>query len=131
MAKNRIVRLNSLLKEVISEVIRQDIHHVPFVNEFVTVTRVEITNDLSFAKVYVSIIGQEKQKKQSLEALQKLSKTIAYLSSKKMVIRHFPALDFELDAGLEKQLRIEEILTKVSKEREGRESDKESLEDGS
>jgi ribosome-binding factor A len=122
MSKNRIVRLNSLLKEVISEVIHRDIHHVPFINEFVTVTRVEITNDLSFAKVYVSILGEERQKKQSLEALQKLSKTIGYMSSKKMVIRYFPELIFELDIGLEKQLRIEEILLKESKERQERES---------
>ena len=60
--KQRVDRLNSLLKEVISEVIRKEVQH-PDINEFITVTRVDITKDLRHAKVYISIIGTDDKKK--------------------------------------------------------------------
>jgi len=58
MAKERVDRLNSLLKEVLSEVIRRDVQNrnIP---DLVTVTRVDITKDLRHAKVYISMIGTE------------------------------------------------------------------------
>ena len=119
-AKERTVRLNSLLKEVITEVIRRDLHHTPHIDEFITITGVEITRDLSYAKVLVTVIGDEKKKKQALEALRDQSRRIAYIASRKVVMRHFPVLDFVADEGLEKQLRIEELLHKISDEREQR-----------
>jgi ribosome-binding factor A len=125
----RTVRLNSLLKEVISEVVHRDIHHIPHIDEFVTITRVEITSDLSFAKVFVSVLGDEKKKKQAVESLQNMAGLIAKLSSKKVTLRFFPALTFEIDAGLEKQLRIEELLSKLSDERREREQCETGCED--
>ena len=116
----RTDRLNSLLKEVISEVIRKDIHHIPFINEFIAITRVEITSDLHHAKVFVNIIGKEGDKERSLAALREVAGTIGHLSSKKVVMRYFPTLEFFIDEGLEKQLRIEELLDKIAKERQAR-----------
>jgi ribosome-binding factor A len=122
-SKERIVRLNSLLKEVISEAIRRDIHHEPIINQFVSVTHVDITSDLSFAKVYVSIMASDPQKIATLERLKELSHVITMLCSKKVTIRHFPRLEFKIDTGLEKQLRIEDMLSKISQERETRNTD--------
>lgn len=121
MAKNRVARLNSLLKEVISEVIHRDIHHNPFINQFVTITRVDITADLSYAKVYISILGKDQDKLNVLQELTDLSHQITMIASKKVRMRHFPELTFEIDTGLEKQMRIEELLHKISKERKSRE----------
>ena len=126
MATPRALRLNSLLKEVISEVIHRQIHHVPHINEFITITRTEITHDLSYATVYVSIIGNDADKLKSLDALNNMASQIAKMSSKKIRIRHFPSLTFEFDTGLEKQMRVEELLHKIKEERESRpESDDE------
>ena len=119
-AKERTVRLNSLLQEVITEVIRRDFHHSANIDEFIAITKVEITRDLAYAKVYVTVIGDDQKKRRSLEALQKASRKIAVLSSKKVVMRHFPLLDFILDEGLDKQLKMEELLLKISDERSRR-----------
>jgi ribosome-binding factor A len=119
----RTDRLNSLLKEVISEVIRRDLHHAPFIDEFVTITRVDITSDLSYAKVYISVIGDDKKKKQALSSLQDRARPIALIARKKVTMRLFPVLDFVLDHDLEKQLHMEELLHKISEERAGRTSD--------
>lgn len=112
MAKMRIDRLNSLLKEVISEVIRRDVRN-PYVTGLVTVTRVDITKDLHYAKVYISVIGTPDQKTKTIEALQSAAGFIAVNASKKVVMRYFPALTFKLDDGVEKHMRIEEILEEI------------------
>ncbi|MCE2982787.1 MAG: ribosome-binding factor A, partial [Parachlamydia sp.] len=58
MSVQRTDRLNSLLKEVISEVIKREVRN-PHVTDLVTVTRVQITKDLRHAKVFISVIGSE------------------------------------------------------------------------
>lgn len=120
MKTQRTTRLNSLLKEVISEVIKRDVRN-PHVNELLTVTRVDITRDLHYAKVYISVIGTDEQKKETLLALETAAGFIAVNSSKKVTMRYFPALTFRLDDSVDKHMRIEEILSKISHEREERE----------
>jgi ribosome-binding factor A len=119
MVKNRLVRLNSLLKEVLSEVIHKDVRN-PHVHKFVSVTRVEITADLQHAKVYISVLGDDKEKQETLTALQSAAGFIAVHSSKKVVMRYFPELLFKLDTSLEQQLRIEELLYKIKEEQDSR-----------
>lgn len=121
MVKERVNRLNSLLKEVISEVIKRDVRN-PHVAELVTVTRVDITKDLHYAKVWVSVIGSEQQKAETLTALQSAAGFIAVNASKKVVMRYFPELTFKLDDSVEKHMRIESLIQEISKEREERES---------
>ncbi|MBX9695199.1 MAG: 30S ribosome-binding factor RbfA [Cyanobacteria bacterium] len=124
MAVNRTDRLNSLLKEVISEVIKRDVRN-PHVGELITVTRVQITKDLHHAKVFISVIGSDQDKEETLAALNSAAGFIAVHSSKKVVMRYFPELTFRLDDSVDKHMRIEELLGKISKERESREdSDK-------
>ena len=125
MTKRRTDRLNSLLKEVISETIREDVRN-PHVNELVTVTRVDITNDLHYAKVYISVIGTEEQKAETITALQSAAGFIAVNSSKKVVMRYFPSLTFKLDEGVDKHMRINELLNEISDERKSRNEDEES-----
>ncbi|MBN9377115.1 MAG: ribosome-binding factor A [Chlamydiales bacterium 38-26] len=119
MVKQRTDRLNSLLKEVISEVIRKDVRN-PHVNELMTITRVEITKDLHHAKVFVSVIGDEAAKAETIMALQNAAGFIAVTASKKVVMRYFPELHFKLDDSVDKHMRIEKILGEISSERESR-----------
>jgi ribosome-binding factor A len=119
MAVQRTDRLNSLLKEVISEVIKREVRN-PHVNELVTVTRVQISKDLHYAKVYISVIGTEQDKAETLDALKSAAGFIAVQSSQKVVMRYFPELTFKLDDSVDKHMRIEELLGEISKERETR-----------
>lgn len=119
MAVKRTDRLNSLLKEVISEVIRRDVRN-PHVTELVTVTRVQISKDLRHAKVFISVIGSEQNKIETIEALNSAAGFIAVQSSHKVVMRYFPELIFRLDDSVDKHMRIEELLNQISQERESR-----------
>jgi ribosome-binding factor A len=115
----RSVRLNSLLKEVLSEVIRKEVRD-PRLGEFFTVTSVDITNDLHHAKVYISVIGTPEEKKETIEALQSAAGFIAVLSSKKVVMRFFPALTFKLDESVDKYMAIDSLLGKINEEQKSR-----------
>jgi ribosome-binding factor A len=121
MAIKRAVRLNSLLKEVISEVVMRDVRD-PRLPQFVTITGVEITSDLHYAKVSVSVIGTPEQKTKTIEALQSAAGFIAVQSSKKVVMRYFPALTFKIDDSVEQHIRIESLLSDIQKEQKSRAS---------
>lgn len=115
----RTHRLNSLLREVISEVITNEVRN-PDVHTLTSVVRVEITPDLHYAKVFISVIGSNADKSQTIDALQKAAGFISVHSSKKVTMRYFPTLTFKIDDTAEKQAKIEELVQKVQKERKSR-----------
>ncbi len=108
----RTERLNSLLKEVIAEVITKDVRN-PDVHSLVTVTSVDITRDLKYAKVYISVIANDAEKELTLKALQSAAGFIGVNSAKKVVLRYFPQLTFKLDETVQKQMRIQEVLQEL------------------
>ncbi|CCB86906.1 MULTISPECIES: 30S ribosome-binding factor RbfA [Parachlamydia] len=119
MSVQRTDRLNSLLREVITEVIKKDVRN-PYVSEMTTVTRVDITKDLRHAKVYVSIMGTGAEKEDTLQALRSAAGFIAVNSSQKVVMRFFPELTFVLDDSVDRQMRIESLLREIEDEKSTR-----------
>lgn len=118
-AGKRAKRLNSLLKEVLSEVIHKEVRD-PRLHPLVSVTEVDISNDLQHAKVSISVIGTDLQKQSSLAALQSAATFIALAASKKVVMRYFPALTFKLDTSLDEYMKIDSLLNKIHQEQESR-----------
>jgi ribosome-binding factor A len=119
MERKRIKRLNSLLQEVLAEVIISNVKD-PRMAPLVTVTSVDITNDLHHAKVYVSVIGTEKQRRETLEALESAAGFISVTASKKVVMRYFPSLTFKLDTTADDHMKIESLIEKIHKEESNR-----------
>jgi len=115
----RTDRLNSLLKQVISEVITREVRN-PRVNTLITVTGVDISKDLHNATVYISVIGTDAEKRQTLQALQSAAGFISVQASKKVVMRYFPHLLFSLDESVEEHLRIDSLLDKIHDEQQHR-----------
>lgn len=122
MKKNRLMRINSLLKEVIFDVIQKQVRN-PHVNLFVSVTRVDTSADLYHAKVYISMIGTDVEKDKVLHALESAAGFIAVQASKQVELRHFPTLSFRLDHAAEEHFKIEKILSDIEKERTSRPHD--------
>lgn len=119
MAIKRTDRLNSLLKEVISEVVSRHVRN-PDVHELTTITRVQISKDLHHAKVYVSVIAPSKLQHETVEALQSASGFIGVNASKMVKLRYFPQLRFILDDSAEKHMHIDSLLKEIAKEQEQR-----------
>ena len=107
-------RLNSLLREVISDVVHRQVKN-PRISPLTTITKVIVTQDLQQAKVYISIIGDEKTQKETLNALRSASGFISTRASKEVVTRFFPTLTFLYDDTVEKQMRIDHLLKTLEK----------------
>jgi ribosome-binding factor A len=120
MKKNRLARVNSLLKEVIFEVIQKEVRN-PHVTTFVSVTDVDTSADLHHAKVSVSLIASDEEKAKVISALNSAAGFIAVHAAKIAQLRYFPELTFRLDKSLDEQLRIQQILGDIEKERSNRE----------
>ena len=78
-----------------------------------TISRVEVTEDLSYAKVHVSVLGNEKDHVDTLIGLNRSAGYMRSLLFKSMKIRQMPVLRFELDEGLDHSLRIQSILSEL------------------
>jgi ribosome-binding factor A len=115
----RLKRINSLLKEVISEVIRKEVKRSD-VSELFTILDVDVTKDFRYAKVSLSVIGSEEEKQKTLKALNEAASFIAFHSSKRVVMHYFPELRFELDNSTDKHMHIDSILNKIHKEEDKR-----------
>lgn len=116
---DRIDRLNSLLKEVIAEVVMREVRN-PKVNTLVTIKKVEITRDLHHAKVYISLLGSDSEKHNTLKALQSAAGFISTQAAKKVRMRYFPQLTFHLDETLDDEIRIHTLLEQIHDEQSKR-----------
>ena len=83
---------------------------------FVTVTAVLVTNDLSHARVMVSVPGEDADKTRALEGLQSAAGFLRSRAAKSLTTRSVPELHFELDRGLEHAARINELLNTIRRE---------------
>ena len=82
---------------------------------FVTVTDVEVTGDLQEAKVYISVLGDEEKKEETLLGLAKAKGFIRSEIGKRIRLRKTPEISFEYDEALEYGNRIETILKDLEK----------------
>lgn len=121
MTTQRTQRVNSLLKEVLSDVIKRQVQN-PHVSTLVTVTHVQVTKDLQHAKVFISVIGPQEAKTQTLRALQSAAGFIAIHASRQVVMRYFPALTFHLDTTVAQQMHIDSLLGQIQHEQQTRRS---------
>lgn len=118
MAQYRIERLNAQLREEIATLILRGKVKDPRVSTFVSIVRVEVTRDLSFAKVYVSSFLSESQTKRAVEGLNSAAPFIQSVIAKKMRIRQFPRISFVLDPTVKDAFNMVEKLTDLeAKER--------------
>ncbi len=122
----RVDRLNSLLKEVISEVVMRTVRN-PKINALITIKKVEVAKDLHHAKVYVSLVGSAAEKEQTFQALKSAAGFISVQAAKKVVMRYFPTLTFYLDDTLEDELRIHALLEQIRQEKTSREGVREDV----
>ena len=96
---------------------------------FVTLTGAEISRDLRHAKVYVSIMGDEEARKQSLKALNGASGMLRGEFARRAHLRVAPELEFRFDEGIERGAHIFELLNSVQADLKPR--PEEAIADGS
>ena len=113
--KNRARKVAEVFKEEISRIIRDELRD-PRIG-FITITAVELTDDLRCAKIYYSILGSEKEKEETAKALESGLGFIRRLSGSSIKLRYLPEIKFILDESGEYSINIQNILNKIEQEK--------------
>ncbi len=114
MGSRRMERLNEQFKREITDIVRNEVKD-PRVGS-PTVTMVEASPDLTFARAYVLASGSEDEQQQTLEGLRAAAPFIRGELGRRLRIRRAPELHFELDRGLEHAMRIEQLLREATEQ---------------
>ncbi|MGB9866910.1 MAG: 30S ribosome-binding factor RbfA [Bacillota bacterium] len=107
----RAERLAEAMKEEISLMIQRELKD-PRIG-FCSVTRVELSSDLAHAKVFVSVLGGDEQKKKTMEGLKSACGFIRSEVTRRLGIYHAPEISFKLDESIEKGVEISKILNQI------------------
>ncbi len=117
MAKHRAGRINEEMKKEISAIVMNGLKD-PRITAMITITGVEVTSDLSYAKVYTSIFGPEKEKEETLEGLKSSAGFIRHELGKKIQLRKIPQLIIVLDTTLDRGMHIDELIKQANEKKE-------------
>lgn len=93
----------------------------PRIKAFVTVTAVDVTRDLRHANVFVSLMGDEADKKSTVEGLASVASHLRSRLGKSLRLRSAPEIHFRTDESVARASRIESLLAQIRDEREQRE----------
>lgn len=108
MSSRRIAKITSAIREQVSSSILFDLKD-PRVNN-VTVTRVEVSPDAQLAKIYVSILGDEKEQQLCLHGLRSARGFLQSKVAARIQTRYTPILEFVNDPGVKKSIEISRII---------------------
>jgi ribosome-binding factor A len=113
-SSRRPEQIAETLRQVIADALTREVRD-PRVG-FVTLTGVLVTNDLSHARIMVTVPGEEADKTRALEGLQSAAGFLRSRAARALTTRSVPELHFELDRGLEHAARISELLNDIRRE---------------
>lgn len=110
----RMIRINDEIRKEISEILRSELKD-PRIGTITSVLKAETTNDLKYCKVYVSILGDDDKKKETIEGLKNASGYIRKLIAERINLRCTPEFKFILDDSLEYGIKISKLIDEISK----------------
>jgi ribosome-binding factor A len=113
-SSRRPEQVGETLRQVITDALARQVRD-PRVG-FVTITAVLVSNDLSHARVMVSVPGEDADKSRAVEGLQSAAGFLRSRAARSLTTRSVPELHFELDRGLEHAARINELLNTIRRE---------------
>jgi len=114
LVAQRQERAAALIRDVISELIMRRLKD-PRIG-FVSVVNVEVSRDLSLARIYVSVYGPEEDKEKTMEGLKSAQGLVRSEVSKVLGTRHVPEIQFVLDKGIEHSIKVSRLLSEIRKD---------------
>jgi ribosome-binding factor A len=117
-APRRRERLASVIEEVVSELLQREIRD-PRVGAMTSITRVEVSADVRQAKIYVSVMGDEATRRETMRALEHATGFIRTKLGEELTIRHVPAITFQLDRSIEQGDQVLALINKMAAESAG------------
>ncbi|HGJ67313.1 TPA: 30S ribosome-binding factor RbfA [bacterium] len=107
--RRRPGRLSELMQQELSDILRKQVKD-PRVAEFCTIMRVDVSDDLRYAKVLVSIMGDESQQKSTMIGLKNATGFIRREIGHRIGLRFTPELSFIIDNSVEYSFKIDKLI---------------------
>ena len=114
MSSHRASRLAEEIKRELAQILREEMKD-PGIG-FASITRVEVSSDLRYAKIFVSVLGPEPEPQKTIGALQRATGFIRSEISRRIRLRYMPELTFKLDQSIEQGVRIAKLIDQVREE---------------
>lgn len=116
MAKSyRTGRIGEEIKRVVSTMLRTELKD-PRISSLVSITAVDVTEDYSYATIYLSVFGSDEEKADTLAAFKSGAGFIRHELGKQIKIRHVPELIFKIDNSIEYGMHISKIIEEIGKD---------------
>jgi len=113
---HRIERINSLIRQEISQLLQRQVKD-PRLGNFIAVTEVSTSADLKHAKVFVSRIGSEEDKQETLSVLTAASGFFRKELARRLKLRSIPELSFQWDDSIERGDHLLQLIDEVTSEK--------------
>jgi len=117
MPYKRANRVGDLIREIIGEMLLKDLSDPRL--ETVTITEVEVTDDLRLATIFFSAMGSHSKEEASLRGLQSAAGYIKKRLGRELRIRYIPDLTFKVDHSFDYGSKIDRLIQTVKKEKDG------------
>lgn len=113
--KTRMLKINDEIARTAASVIRQEMSD-PRIGNVVSVVRAETTADLSISKIFVSIIGDEEERKKTMDALKNASGFMRKRIADTINLRQTPEIKFVYDDSIEHGIKMRKLIKEVGKQ---------------
>jgi ribosome-binding factor A len=122
MTSGRIRRVDEAVRAVLGDAISKDLQD-PRIG-FVTVTQVKTSPDLRHARVFVSVLGGEQTREDSLDGLRSARGYLQSRVAAELRLKHTPTLTFHYDESVDRGMRISELIDVVARDRDSADADR-------
>jgi ribosome-binding factor A len=122
MGTQRPERVQEAIRQEVSKIVHDEIKDPRL--GFITITAVELTRDLRYARIYFSVLGGDKAKHLALKGLISARKYIKGLLADKINLKFMPEIEFKIDESLERTQHIYDLFEKIKKEKRDAEGDR-------
>ena len=109
--KQRAKRVSEELRKIIAQILLEDLNRPRL--GFITITRIEVTDDLRYARIYYSVLGNEDEKQATTETLEAELPFIRRLAVQRINMKFAMDMKFEIDKSIDQSFRIDTILKKI------------------
>ena len=110
----RTDRVRKQLQKELSKILQEDLND-PRIG-FVTITRIDLTGDLRYAKVYFSILGDSTNQEETVKGIKSAKGYIRRLIGGRLNLRYVPELSFKLDKSIEYSAYLEKTFERIKNE---------------
>lgn len=117
MSKRRQEKMSEEIKRTVSHIFQEGIKDPRIDQAAISLTRVDLSNDLSHARINISVLGDQAKQEEMMNAVKTARGYIRTELARRLKVKHAPEIEFRLDKSIEHGIRIASILEELKDEK--------------